>query len=64
MPYVFRAVAAMVAAVLALSVGVGLILSHHISGFLRTVEREAQEEEARRDAEDAGQETEPGASGD
>lgn len=64
MPYAYKVVAALVAAALMLSVVVGLILSHHIGGFLRTVEREAREEEARRDAADAARETEPGASGD
>ena len=36
-----------------LSLIVGFTLMHYIGGFLRTVEREAREEEARRDAADA-----------
>ena len=52
MPEAWKIACAVGAVALALVVGVGLILSWHISGFIRTVEREAQEEAEARRAED------------
>ena len=37
----------------AIALVVGLVLRHYIGGFIRTVEREAREEQAERDREDA-----------
>ena len=42
---------------------VGLVLRHYIGGFIRTVEREAREEEAERDREDAARRANAGAPG-
>ena len=52
MPEAWKIACAVGAVALALVVGVGLILSWHIGGFIRTVEREAQEEAEARRAED------------
>ena len=52
MPEAWKIAFVIGAAALALIVGVGLILSWHIGGFIRTVEKEAKEEAERRRAED------------
>ena len=65
MPFAFKVVAGIVAVLLVLSVGVGLVVSHYIGGFFRTVEREAKEDEAHRNgAAKAARNTDSGASGD
>ena len=51
MPEAWQVCIAAIGAVLALGLIVSLTLAHHIGGFFRTVEREAQEEAKRREDE-------------
>ena len=47
---IIRAALIMFGVVAAIGLIVGLTLRHHIGGFIRTVEREAQEQEAAEEA--------------
>lgn len=53
LPEALKAAGIGLAVLVGLAVVLGLALSHHIGGFLRTVEREAREEEAQREREEA-----------
>lgn len=54
MPDVWRICVAAIGAVLALGLIVSLTLAHHIGGFFRTIEREAQEDADERQAGASG----------